>query len=459
MIRRVAILGAGESGVGAAILAKKLGLEVFLSEYGTVAPAYKATLQDHEIEFEEGGHTEDRILGFDLVVKSPGISDTVAIVQAALQANIAVISEIEFAFRYMEGDAKVVAITGTNGKTTTTLLIYHLLKSAGYSAALGGNVGVSLAGLVAEGGYDYYVVEVSSFQLDGIVSFKPDVAVLLNITPDHLDRYNYNFDEYAASKFKIVQNMTEQDCFVYCADSEPILEQLSKHPIKASQMAVSTNEGNSWHARLDDKSLVFSYKYRGKTRIHRIPQSHVPLMGKHNMINSMSAMLSCFWLGVGINDVLEGLSTFKNASHRMELSGEIGGVKFINDSKATNVDSVYYALEGIDKPIVWIAGGVDKGNDYSAISHLVKEKVKALVCLGVKNEPLRKVFDGVVPNIEEVQSAEEAVKRAYSMASEGDVVLLSPACASFDLFKNYEDRGEQFKAAVKKMSELNFSKI
>ena len=459
MIRRVAILGAGESGIGAAILGKKLGLEVFLSEHGAIAPAYKSTLESHEIAFEEGGHTAHLILGFDIVVKSPGISDDVAIVQAVLKTNISVISEIEFAFRYMEREAKVVAITGTNGKTTTTLLIHHLLKEAGYNVALGGNVGVSLAGLVAEGGYDYYVVEVSSFQLDGIVDFRPDVAVLLNITPDHLDRYHYNFDDYVASKFKILQNMTEEDCFVYYADSEPILEQLSKNPIKTGQMTVSTKEGNSWHARLDEKNLIFSYKYRGKTQIHRVPQSHIPLMGKHNMINTMSAMLSCFWLGVGINDVLDGLSTFQNASHRMELSGEIGGVKFINDSKATNVDSVYYALEGIDRQIVWIAGGVDKGNDYSAISHLVKEKVKALVCLGVKNEPLRKAFDGVVTNIEEVQSAEEAVKRAYSMASEGDVVLLSPACASFDLFKNYEDRGEQFKAAVKKMSELNFSEI
>ena len=453
MIRRVAILGAGESGVGAAILAKKLGLEVFLSEYGNIAPSCKATLKSHNIEFEEGGHTESRILEYDVVVKSPGIADEVAIVQAALKSNIPVISEVEFAFRYMERESKVVAITGTNGKTTTTLLIHHLLQSAGYNAALGGNVGVSLAGLVAEGGYDYYVVEVSSFQLDGVVNFKPDVAILLNITPDHLDRYHYHFEEYAASKFKIVQNMTEDNCFVYCADSEPILEQLSQHPILAEQMTVSTNAGNSWHAHLENKYLVFNYKYNGKTRSHRIPTSEVPLIGKHNMINSMSAMLTAFWLGVGINDVLAGLRTFTNASHRLEFCGEVEGIRFINDSKATNVDSVYYALEGVDQKIVWIAGGIDKGNNYSAIMGLVKEKVKALVCLGRNNEPLRDVFDEVLESIVEVQSADEAVKCAFSMAESGDVVLLSPACASFDLFKNYEDRGEQFKAAVKKMSE------
>ena len=261
-------------------------------------------------------------MGFDIVVKSPGISDDVTIVQAVLKANISVISEIEFAFRYMELEAKVVAITGTNGKTTTTLLIHHLLKEAGYNVALGGNVGVSLAGLVAEGGYDYYVVEVSSFQLDGIVDFRPDVAVLLNITPDHLDRYHYNFDEYAASKFKIVQNMTEDDCFVYCADSEPILEQLSQHPIKADQLTVSTNSGNSWHAHLAGENLDFQLQIQGKSRIHRIPTSDVPLIGKHNMINSMSAMLDGFRLGVSINDVLKGLSTFVNASHRLEVCGE-----------------------------------------------------------------------------------------------------------------------------------------
>jgi UDP-N-acetylmuramoylalanine--D-glutamate ligase len=454
MVRKVAILGAGESGIGAAILGKKLGLEVFLSDNGVISDANKSILDSHDVAFEEGGHTHAIILVADLVVKSPGIPDKVAIVKALVEAGIPVVSEIEFAFRYMEKDAKVIAITGTNGKTTTTLLTYHLLKSAGLNVALGGNVGISLAGLVAEGGYDYYVVEVSSFQLDGIVDFKPNVAVLLNITPDHLDRYNYNFSEYAASKFKVVQNMDAQDCFIYCADNEGILENLSKNKIESQQMTISTNDGNSWHAHLDGDNLIFNYKYRGQTRIHKIPTSHVPLIGKHNMINSMSAMLTAFWLGVDINSVLNGLSTFVNASHRLEFSGEVDGVRFINDSKATNVDSVYYALEGIESNIIWIAGGIDKGNDYSAIMPFVKQKVKALVCLGVKNEPLLQAFGNEIEKIIEVQSADEAVKCAYSLASKGDVVLLSPACASFDLFKNYEDRGDQFKAAVKALMEL-----
>ncbi|MFT6868086.1 MAG: UDP-N-acetylmuramoylalanine--D-glutamate ligase [Cyclobacteriaceae bacterium] len=452
MNRAIAILGAAESGIGAAILAKKLGLEVFLSDSGAISDARKAILHQHEIAFEEGGHSTSTILAADLVVKSPGIPDKAPFIQSIVAQGISVISEIEFAFRYMEKDAKVIAITGTNGKTTTTLLTYHLLKSAGLKVALGGNVGVSLAKLVAEGGYDYYVVEVSSFQLDGIVQFKPDIAVLLNITPDHLDRYNYDFQSYVSSKFRITENLTSDECFIYCADSKPITEEISKRKIEACLFAVSATKGPKWQAHIDNEHLIFDYKFKEKGRKHQIPVSEISLIGKHNMINSMSAVLCALTLDVPIESILKSLKSFINAPHRLELAGKIDGVKYINDSKATNVDSVFYALDGINEPIIWIAGGTDKGNDYSQIADLVRDKVKALICLGVDNSPLRMAFDGMVENIVEVDSAAKAVSAAHDFATKGDVVLLSPACASFDLFTNYEDRGDQFKAAVKLFS-------
>ncbi|WP_258103543.1 UDP-N-acetylmuramoyl-L-alanine--D-glutamate ligase [Marinoscillum sp. MHG1-6] len=453
MSKAVAILGAGESGIGAAILGKKLGMEVFLSDAGIISAERKVILEQEGIAFEEGGHDRERILSADLVVKSPGIPDTVPFVVEISNNNIPVISEIEFAFRHIESDARVIAITGTNGKTTTTLLTYHLLKTAGLKVALGGNVGVSLAKLVAEGGYDYYVVEVSSFQLDGIVQFKPDVAVLLNITPDHLDRYNNDFQAYVASKFRIVENLTQDECFVYCADSVPVTKEIAKRNIDASLFAVSTTKGPKWQAFVDNDHLIFDYKFKKEGVKHKIPVSEVSLIGKHNMINAMCAVLSALTMGVTINAVLKGLKSFVNAPHRLELAGKIGGVKYINDSKATNVDSVFYALEGINEDIVWIAGGTDKGNDYEPLLDLVTTKVKALVCMGVDNAPLINAFSGVLKDIVEVQSAEAAVMAAHQFASKGDVVLLSPACASFDLFKNYEDRGDQFKAAVKSFSQ------
>ncbi len=453
MNRAIAILGAAESGIGAAILGKKLGLEVFLSDSGLISDDRKTILQEHEIAFEEGGHTASTILAADLIVKSPGIPDKAPFIQSLVAQGLPVISEIEFAFRYMEKDARVIAITGTNGKTTTTMLTYHLLKSAGLNVAMGGNVGVSLAKLVAEGGYDYYVVEVSSFQLDGIVQFKPDIAVLLNITLDHLDRYNYNFQSYVSSKFRITENLTSDECFIYCADSEPITEEISKRKIEACLFAVSTTKGPKWQAHIDNDHLIFDYKFKEKGKKHQIPVSEIALIGKHNMINSMSAVLCALTLDVPIESILKSLKSFINAPHRLELAGKIDGVKYINDSKATNVDSVFYALDGINEPIVWIAGGIDKGNDYSQITELVKEKVKALICLGVDNAPLFKAFDGILDTIVEVDSAEGAIAAAHKLAKKGDVVLLSPACASFDLFKNYEDRGDQFKNAVKSFTE------
>ncbi|MFY0599136.1 MAG: UDP-N-acetylmuramoyl-L-alanine--D-glutamate ligase [Cyclobacteriaceae bacterium] len=452
MNRSIAILGAAESGIGAAILGKKLGLEVFLSDNGLISDDRKHILHAHDIVFEEGGHSTNKILAADLVVKSPGIPDKIPFIQSIQAQGIPVISEIEFAFRYMEKDAKVIAITGTNGKTTTSLLTHHILKTAGLKVALGGNVGVSLAKLVAEGGYDYYVVEVSSFQLDGIVQFKPDIAVLLNITPDHLDRYNNDFQAYVSSKFKITENLTQDECFVYCADNAPITEEIARRKIEACLFAVSATKAPKWQAYMDSEHLIFDYKYKDKGKNHKIPVSEISLIGKHNMINSMSAVLCSLWLDVSIESILKGLKSFINAPHRLELVRKIDGIKFINDSKATNVDSVFFALDGIKENIIWIAGGVDKGNDYSQIKSLVEDKVKGLVCLGVDNEQLKTSFADAVDNIVETYSAEKAVQRAFELASKGDVILLSPACASFDLFKNYEDRGDQFKAAVKSFS-------
>lgn len=452
MNRIIAILGAAESGIGAAILGKKLGLEVFLSDNGLISDDRKAILEAHDIAFEEGGHSISKISASDLVVKSPGIPDNIPFIQSIITQGISVISEIEFAFRYMEREAKVIAITGTNGKTTTSLLTYHLLKSAGFKVALGGNVGVSLAKLVADGGYDYYVVEVSSFQLDGIVQFKPDIAVLLNITPDHLDRYNNDFQSYVSSKFKITENLTQDECFVYCADNEPITKEIAQRKIEACLFAVSATKGPKWQAYMDNEHLIFDYKYKDTGKNHKIPVSEISLIGKHNMINSMSAVLCALWLDVSIENILKGLKTFINAPHRLELAGKVNGVKFVNDSKATNVDAVFFALDGIKEDIVWIAGGVDKGNDYNQILGLVQSKVKALICLGTDNARLKVAFGDELENIKEVDSATKAVEVALEFASKGDVVLLSPACASFDLFKNYEDRGEQFKAAVKSLS-------
>ncbi|MFT6882395.1 MAG: UDP-N-acetylmuramoylalanine--D-glutamate ligase [Marinoscillum sp.] len=459
MSKSIAILGAGESGIGAAILGLKHGYRVFLSDAGVVSDDRKAMLQSHGIDFESGGHTKSKILAADEVVKSPGIPDTAPLILELIAQGTPVISEIEFAYRYIPQGAKVVAITGTNGKTTTTLLTHHLLKSAGLNVALGGNVGISLAKLVAEGGYDYYVVEVSSFQLDGIIQFKPDVAVLLNITPDHLDRYEYDFNKYVASKFRILENLTDEEAFVYCADSEPITEELARRKVQACLFAISTSNNPKWQAYMSDEHLVFNYKFKHIVKNHQIPVSEIALIGKHNMINAMSAVLTALQFDVSIEVISKGLKNFVNAPHRLEPCGQIDGVKFINDSKATNVDAVFYALEGIKSDIIWIAGGIDKGNDYLQLDDLVEKKVKGLVCLGKDNTKLKKHFGPILNQIEETESIGQAVEMALGMASKGDVVLLSPACASFDLFRNYEDRGDQFRASVKLLSNKKTTKV
>jgi len=459
MSKTLTILGAGESGIGAALLGKKHGYSVLVSDAGKISAERKTLLDEYGVEYEEDGHDVARILSSDEVVKSPGIPDQVSLVKTLVAKKIPVISEIEFAYRYIPENAKVIAITGTNGKTTTTLLTHHLLKTAGYNVALGGNVGISLAKLVAEADYDYYVVEVSSFQLDGIVKFKPDVAVLLNITPDHLDRYEYDFEKYVASKFRIVENLSHEEAFIYCADSEPVSKEMAKRRIEACLFAVSTTPDTRWQAYMENDHLIFNYQYKDKSKKHSIPVSEISLIGKHNMINSMSAVLSALTVDVSIENVMKGLKSFVNAPHRLEPCGVIDGVKFINDSKATNVDSVYYALDGIKSNIVWIAGGIDKGNEYGQIAELVKKKVKALICLGVDNEKLKAFFGKDLKAIKETRLTAEAVQMGLELAEPGDVVMLSPACSSFDLFKNYEDRGDQFRAAVKELKKSKKAQV
>lgn len=459
MSKFITILGAGESGIGAAILAQKHGYVVFLSDAGRIGADRKRVLDQYGVDYEEGGHSEERILACDEIVKSPGIPEKIALIKTALSKGIPVISEIEFAYRYLPESAKVIAITGTNGKTTTTLLIHHLLKTAGLNVALGGNIGISLAKLVAEGAHDYYVVEVSSFQLDGIVKFKPDVAVLLNITPDHLDRYDYDFQKYVDSKFRIVENLSHEESFVYCVDSQPVSKELTRRKIDACLFAVSTTKDPSWAAYLKEDHLIFDYQYKDSGQRHKIPVSEISLIGKHNMINSMSAVLSVLNMNVPIEKILKGLKTFVNAPHRLETCGDIDGVHYINDSKATNVDAVYYALEGVKSNIVWIAGGIDKGNEYQQIAELVAKKVKGLVCLGKDNAKLKAFFADKIGVVEETQDVVEAIRLAGAMAGKGDVVLLSPACASFDLFNNYEDRGDQFRVAVQELADIKQEKV
>jgi UDP-N-acetylmuramoylalanine--D-glutamate ligase len=443
MREKLVILGAGESGTGAALLAKAKGYDVFVSDQGPIKEKYKTELQNNGIAFEEGKHTEQTILTADLIIKSPGIPEKTEIIKKVKSAHIAIIDEIEFASRYI-GDRKVIAITGTNGKTTTTLLTYHLMKSAGMDVALGGNVGFSMARQVAEKLNDWYVLEMSSFQLDGTETFKPDVAILLNITPDHLDRYEYNLQNYINSKFQIIENMEPQHQFIYYADDAVIANDLKSRPVVPARVEVSLKNESLAPVKFDGQKMTFNIK----GNLFSIAQSETTLNGPHNLINTMSAVSAVFFAGVSEAKIREGLKTFKNAPHRLEPVGVIKGVEFINDSKATNVDSVVYALGSYDKPLVWIAGGVDKGNDYNLIMADVKKKVKTLICLGKENEKLKKAFGGVVPQIEETQSVKELVRIALKAAKEGDIVLLSPACASFDLFKNYEDRGNQFRDAV-----------
>ena len=438
----IVVLGGGESGVGAARLAQAKGFDVFLSDRGNLNERYRTALQMAGIPFEEGGHSEDRILAASEVIKSPGIPETMPLVQKLRVQQTPVISEIEFAARYTF--AKLIGITGSNGKTTTTLLTHHLLKTAGLNAGLAGNVGDSFAEQVIRDSFDYYVLELSSFQLDDIYETHFDVRVLLNITPDHLDRYGYDFQNYVASKFRILQNARPTDDFIYFAESQPIADELTKHERAVNRLPISLETPVSPGGYWQDGQIRTNY--RGQS--FAIVQSETTLRGPHNAINTMAAVLAAQAMGVPNEAIAEGLKTFRNAAHRMEPAGTVNGVSFINDSKATNVDSVFYALSSMDAPTVWIAGGLDKGNDYGQLDALVRQKVKSLVCLGVDNHKLVAYFGDKVPLLYETQRMDDAVARALAWAQPGEVVLLSPACASFDLFKNYEDRGNQFKAAV-----------
>lgn len=442
---KLVILGAGESGVGSAILAQKQGYAVFVSDFGKIKDKYKAVLSKYNIDFEEGKHSEEKILKAETVVKSPGIPDTAPLILKLKEKGIPVISEIEFAGRYTK--AKTICITGSNGKTTTTLLTHHMLKSAGLNVGLAGNVGKSFAWQVAEEKHDIYVIELSSFQLDGMYDFRADVAVLLNITPDHLDRYDYNMQNYTDSKFRIIQNQTESDYFIYCADDEVIQTEIAKREIKPTSIPFTLKEPANPGAGISAEKLIINFNQKQFS----MSILDLSLSGKHNTYNSMAAGIASMVFQIRNEQLRECLSSFHGVEHRLERFLKVHGIEFVNDSKATNVNSTWYALESIPKSIVWIAGGIDKGNDYTMIKPLVKEKVKAIVCLGKDNSKLHAAFDSLVKNVVDASGMEEAVKAAYYLARNGDTVLLSPACASFDLFDNYEDRGNQFKKQVRNL--------
>jgi UDP-N-acetylmuramoylalanine--D-glutamate ligase len=442
---KLVILGAGESGVGTAILAQKNGYAVFVSDLGEIKEKYKRVLLNKKIRFEEGAHTEKEILEAEMVVKSPGIPETASVIRKLKKKNIPVISEIEFAGRFT--DAKTICITGSNGKTTTTLLTFQILKDAGLNVGLAGNVGHSFAWQVAEKSHDIYVIELSSFQLDGMYRFKADIAILLNITPDHLDRYEYNMQHYTDSKFRIIQNQTNEDYFIFCNDDEIIQKEIKKRAIKSVAVPFGFHEPPSPGAGITDDRMIININQKQFS----MSILDLSLQGKHNTYNSMAAGIASMVFEIRNEQLRASLSDFKGVEHRLEPFLKVHGIEFINDSKATNVNSTWYALESIRKPIVWIAGGIDKGNDYTMLQPLVKEKVKAIVCLGKDNSRLHTAFEGMIKNMVDVFSMEEAVKSAYYLARNGDTVLLSPACASFDLFENYEDRGNQFKKEVRNL--------
>lgn len=443
---RLVILGAAESGVGAALLGKAKGWEVFVSDGGSIKPSYKSILEEAGISFEEARHSVERILNADCIVKSPGIPETAEIMKKIRAKGIRVESEIEFGFRY-KGDSKIIAITGSNGKSTTTKLCYHLLKDAGYDVSMVGNIGTSLARQIFEQPTAWYVMEISSFQLDDTHRFRPFIAVLLNITPDHLDRYNHDFKNYVASKFLIAKNQTEEDHFIVNTDDPVITDYLTKHffTVPTTQITMQDKIDTAYGAFLKEENIHF--RYLGEDNQVSIHDLTIP--GKHNQYNTMAAGISGQIAGIRKEKLRASFSTFEGLDHRLERVASVRGVQFVNDSKATNVNSVWFALESMKTPTVLILGGQDKGNDYSELSELVREKVKAIVCLGVNNEAIHAAFSSDVKIIKDVLSAEEAVHIAFKLSEPGDTVLLSPACASFDLFKNYEDRGDQFKAAVK----------
>ena len=442
-MKRIVILGAGESGAGAAVLAKKEGFDVFVSDMSEIKTQYKSMLNEYGIVWEEKQHTESLILNADEVIKSPGIPDKAPIIKKLLAQKTSVISEIEFAGRYT--NAKMICITGSNGKTTTTMLVYHILRQAGIKAELAGNVGTSMARRIASGtDPDWYVVELSSFQLDGMFRFKADIAVLTNITPDHLDRYDYQFENYIRSKFRILQNQTAADYFIYCHDDAVTMKALLETHCEARQLPFSLNHQLAQGGSLEGGVLTLAVENRTVS----VPVDRLPIKGRHNQYNVMAASLVALLLKLDQEAILQGLYSFKGVEHRLEPVGTVGGVDYINDSKATNVDSAWYALECMTRPVVWIAGGTDKGNDYSTLYGLAGQKVKALVCLGKDNSKLLASFEGKVPHIVETSSMADAVQVASGLAQPGDVVLLSPCCASFDLFNNYEHRGELFKSCV-----------
>ena len=444
-MKRLVVLGGGESGVGTAILGKQKGYEVFVSDKGKIKEKYKNVLEHFDIDWEAESHTEAKILNADLVMKSPGIPDTVPLVKALLAKGVPVISEIEFASKYT--DATLIGITGSNGKTTTTMLTNHLLKEGGLHVGMAGNIGDSYAKMVAENDYGYYVLEISSFQLDGITDFKPHIVILTNITPDHLDRYEYKFENYVASKFRIAENQTVEDYFIYDADDDVIVDWLKSHPIKSKLLPFSLEKEVKEGAYLKNDKIILNLT----NETLEMTTDALALEGKHNVKNTMAAMTAAKLVSIRKESIRASIANFQGAPHRLEKVLKIHHVQYINDSKATNVNSVFYALDSIKTPIVWIAGGQDKGNDYKELMPLVREKVKAIVCIGLENEKIKEVFGNVVDLMVETFAMEEAVKVAYKIAERGDTVLLSPACASFDLFENYEDRGNQFKDAIKNL--------
>ena len=442
---RLVVLGGGESGVGTAILGKKKGYEVFVSDKGKIKEKYKNVLKHFEIDWEEETHTEAKILNADLVMKSPGIPDKVALIVQLKAQGTPVISEIEFASKYT--DATIIGITGSNGKTTTTMLTNHIFKEGELNVGMAGNIGDSYAKMVAENDYDFYVLEISSFQLDGILDFKPHIAILTNITPDHLDRYDYKFENYIASKFRVALNQTKEDYLIYDADDEVITSWLKKHPVQSQLIPFSINQNLEEGVCLKNNNIELTIE--NETII--MTTDHLALEGKHNLKNTMAASAAAKLVSIRKQTIRDSIRSFQGAPHRLEKVLKIGHVQYINDSKATNVNATYYALDSMSAPTVWIVGGVDKGNDYRELMPLVREKVKAIICLGEDNSKIIEAFGNVVDLIVETYAMSEAIKVAYKIGERGDTVLLSPACASFDLFENYEDRGNQFKEAVKNL--------
>jgi UDP-N-acetylmuramoylalanine--D-glutamate ligase len=446
MKKKIIILGAGESGIGTALLATQQGYDVFVSDGGTIKQEYKNELLANRIDFEESGHTEEKILSADEVMKSPGIPETNELVKKIREKGISIISEIEFAFRY-KGSSKIIAITGSNGKTTTTALTWHICNHAGMDCAMVGNIGYSFARQLALDPKSLYVIEISSFQLDDIKTFRPDVAILTNITEDHLDRYDYKMQNYVDSKFRVVENQQANDVFIYNLDDKITNQNINNYPIQSTLYPITMSKELPQGAYLTNAQMHLKWK----TEDMQMSIEDFALKGKHNQYNSMAASLGATAVGIKKESIRESLQTFQSLEHRMEPVAKIKGVQFINDSKATNVNSTWFALESIDKPTILILGGVDKGNDYSLLNELVKEKVKAIICMGTDNRKIHEAFGDFVSLIVNASSADEAVKAAFHFADKGDVVLLSPACASFDLFKNYEDRGTQFKNSVKNL--------